>query len=132
MLQVAEQEAELRSLRCQTATLADDAETAQLRAARAESRMNELHEQTEHLLESAAQAATNEQVLCNNRVNARLLAYCLMYHRHVFVARCMGDNPHLYTQDLRQGVEKVCKTSCTASLSSYQPTRPRQWQACIA
>lgn len=63
-MQAAEREAELRSLHCQAATLADDAETAQLRAEKAERRMHELHEETQRLRESASQACAKEQVTC--------------------------------------------------------------------
>ena len=62
IIQAADREAEVRSLRCQAATLADDAETAQLQAERAERRMHELHEETEHLRDSASQACAKEQV----------------------------------------------------------------------
>ena len=61
-MQAADREAEVRSLRCQAATLADDAETAQLRADRAEHRMHELHEETQRLRDSASQSCANEQV----------------------------------------------------------------------
>lgn len=61
-MQAADREAEVRSLRCQAAMLADDAETAQLRADRAESRMRELHESTERLRGSSSQACAKEQV----------------------------------------------------------------------
>lgn len=61
-MQAADREAEVRDLRCQAATLADDAETAQLRAKRAESRMHELNEETERLRGTASQACAKEQV----------------------------------------------------------------------
>lgn len=62
ILQAADREAEVRSLHCQAATLADDAETAQLRAERAESRMHELHEETGQLRDTASQSCAKEQV----------------------------------------------------------------------
>lgn len=64
-MQAAEQEAEIRSLRCQAATLADDAETAQLQAENAARRMHELHVETEHLRESTSQARAKEEVSCS-------------------------------------------------------------------
>ncbi|KAL0044645.1 hypothetical protein WJX82_003896 [Trebouxia sp. C0006] len=59
--QAADREAEVRSLRCQHATLADDSETAQLRAAKAESQMHDMHVETQHLRDAASQAIAQEQ-----------------------------------------------------------------------
>lgn len=61
-MQAAEQEAEIRSLRCQAATLADDAETAQLQAEKAARRMHELHAETERLRDCTSQACAKEEV----------------------------------------------------------------------
>ena len=62
IIQAADRESEVRSLHCQAATLADDAETAQLQTERAERRMHELQEETERLRDSASQACAKEQV----------------------------------------------------------------------
>ena len=67
-MQAADREAELRSLHCQAATLVDDAETAQLRAEKAERRMRELHEETQRLRDSASQACATEQVVCSHHL----------------------------------------------------------------
>jgi len=61
--QAANKEAEVRTLQCQAATLADDSETAQIRAAKAEGRMHESHEEMQNLRQSAAQALAKEQVI---------------------------------------------------------------------
>ncbi len=60
--QAADREAEVRSLRCQHATLADDSETAQLRVAKAESQMHNMLVETQHLRDAASQAIAQEQV----------------------------------------------------------------------
>ncbi|KAA6425700.1 MAG: hypothetical protein FRX49_04597 [Trebouxia sp. A1-2] len=59
--QAADREAEVRSLRCQHATLADDSETAQLRAAKAESQMQDMLVETQHLRDAASQAIAQQQ-----------------------------------------------------------------------
>ena len=62
LLQAADQEAEIRNLRCQIATLADDSETAHIRAVKAEERMYQMEQETRQLRDSAAQALTEKQV----------------------------------------------------------------------
>ena len=61
-MQAADQEAEIRNLRCQTATLADDSETARIRAVKADERMHEMDQETQQLRDSTAQALTEKQV----------------------------------------------------------------------
>lgn len=60
--QAADQEAEVRSLHCQLATLADDSETALLRAAQADSRAAESLREAEQLRQAVSLADTTAQV----------------------------------------------------------------------
>lgn len=70
----------MRSLHCQLATLADDLETALLRAAKADSEAGRLREEAEACRQAASEAAATAKVCMTTGFGARICS----------VLRCTG------------------------------------------
>ena len=68
--QAAEQEAEVRNLHCQLATLADDSETSLLRASQADTQAAKVRQEADQLRQAASEAINKEQVSTAYRVAA--------------------------------------------------------------